>query len=153
MTTTTHTGDHTHTQERYALTGKITNTCTCVTYNEDTGDWDEAPECWQDCWLYQLEDWENCMQEWVNENPTDEWLVTDFPTWTGGVTGVTVARTAEELLRAITPQSEYNMSWTLSTTTDATTQATTRMLECVLSHHDAPTGGRMTVQHAPQCDD
>ncbi len=147
--TTTRTTDHTHAR---TLTGEITNTCTCVTYNEDTGDWDEAPECWLDCWDYQVEDWTELMQDWVDNNPTGEWLVTNFPTWHGGVTGVTVAHTAEELLRAITVRSEWRMRWTLSTTTDATTQATTRTLECVLSHHDAPTGGRMTVTYAPVCD-
>ncbi|CAB5222328.1 hypothetical protein UFOVP361_128 [uncultured Caudovirales phage] len=150
MTTTTRISDHTHTDKRLTLTGFMTTACNC---NQLEQEQDNNYECYGYCWDEQLEDWTNCMQEWVDENPTDEWLVTDFPTWTGGVTGVTVARTAEELLRAITPQSEYNMRWTLSTTTDPTTQATTRMLECVLSHHDAPTGGRMTVQHAPMCDD
>ena len=117
MNTTTWTSDHTHTQERYALTGFMTNACNC---NQLEQEQDNNYECYGYCWDEQLEDWTNCMSDWVDENPTDEWLVTDFPTWTGGVTGVTVARTAEELLRAITPQSEYNMSWTLSTTTDAT---------------------------------
>ena len=141
--TTTH--DHTGT-----LTGEITNTCTCNA--EEMYDTDEPYTCYGECWEWALEDWTNCMQEWVENNPTETWLVTNFPTWHGGVTGVATARTAEELLRAITVRSEWRMRWTLSTTTDATTQATTCTLECVLSHHDAPTGGRMIVAYAPVCD-
>ena len=34
---------------------EITNTCACVTYNDDTGEWSEAPECWGDCLNDQVE--------------------------------------------------------------------------------------------------
>ena len=67
---------------------------------------------------------------------SDKFLIEGFPVWNGTRRGVVVARTADELLRAITPS---NTEWTLRITGNL------HHLTAILSHHDAPTGGTMTV--------
>ena len=116
-------------------TATLTNTCTCVTYNEDSGDWEEAPECWGDCWTDQVEDFENITEHLFSDNEQG-FTITGFPVWNGTRDGYFLARNAEELLRNITPD---RTAWTLRLTVYPT------HLTGVLSHHDAPTGGLITV--------
>ena len=40
--------------ESGTYTAVYQNTCTCVTYNDDAGEWEVAPECWGDCWSDQV---------------------------------------------------------------------------------------------------
>ena len=114
---------------------EIQNTCACVTFDEDMGEWKEAPECWGDCWSDQVEQfgWDT-EQLFVEHN--QGFRITGFPVWNGTIDGTFSARTPEELLRAITPD---RTEWTLRYTVEGNT------LNCVLYHHDAPTGGSMTV--------
>ena len=121
--------------ESGTYTAEYTNTCTCVTYNEDSGDWEEAPECWGDCWTDQVEDFENITEHLFSDNEQG-FTITGFPVWNGTRDGYFLARNAEELLRNITPD---RTAWTLRLTVYPT------HLTGVLSHHDAPTGGLITV--------
>ena len=116
-------------------TATLTNTCTCVTYNDDSGDWEVAPECWGDCWSDQVEDFENITEHLFSDNEQG-FTITGFPVWNGTRDGYFLARNAEELLRNITPD---RTAWTLRLTVYPT------HLTGVLSHHDAPTGGLITV--------
>jgi hypothetical protein len=113
----------------------ITNQCTCVSWNETTHEYDEAPECWGDCYSTSVEDFEQATQELFDNHGT-EWRIDGFPTWYGKQSGTFTAKNAQELLRSITPE---RTEWTLSYETVGNS------LKCVLSHHDAPTGGSMTV--------
>ena len=116
-------------------TATLTNTCTCVTYNDDSGEWETAPECWGDCWSDQVEDFENITEHLFSDNEQG-FTITGFPVWNGTRDGYFLARNAEELLRNITPD---RTAWTLRLTVYPT------HLTGVLSHHDAPTGGLITV--------
>lgn len=115
---------------------EITNLCACVTFDEDTGEWKEAPECWGDCWSDQVEQfgWDT---EALFAGDTTEWRIDGFPVWNGTRSGTFTAKTHEELLRAITPdRTEWRLSYKVESD----------HISCVLYHHDAPTGGRMTVR-------
>jgi hypothetical protein len=114
---------------------EITNTCACVTYNDDTGEWSEAPECWGDCWNDQVEQFGFDTEHLFVEH-NQGFRITGFPVWNGSIDGTFSARTPEELLRAITPD---RTEWRL------TYKVESESLKCVLYHHDAPTGGSMTV--------
>jgi len=107
-------------------TATITNTCTCVTYNDDSGDWEVAPECWGDCWDCQVEDFANITEHLFTDNEQG-FTITGFPVWNGTRDGYFLARNAEELLRNITPD---RTEWTLRLTVHPT------HLTGVLSHHD-----------------
>ena len=114
-------------------TTTITNACTCVTYNDDSGDWEEAPECWGDCWNEQVEDFQQITEHLFTEN-NQEFRIEGFPRWDGPVSGTFHARTAEKLLESITPD---RTEWHLELTVHAT------HLTGFLSHHDA--SGTITV--------
>lgn len=102
------------------------NTCTCVTYNDDAGEWEIAPECWGDCWSDQVEDFENITQHLFTDN-NQQFYIEGFPRWDGPVSGTFHARTPEKLLESITPD---RTEWRLEVTVHAT------HLTGVLSHHD-----------------
>ena len=114
-------------------TATLTNTCTCVTYNDDSGDWEVAPECWGDCWDCQVEDFTNITEHLFTDNEQG-FTITGFPIWNGTRDGYFLARNAEELLRNITPD---RTEWRLEVTVHAT------HLTGVLSHHDG--SGVITV--------
>jgi hypothetical protein len=114
---------------------EIQNTCACVTFDEDTGEWKEAPECWGDCWSDQVEQFGFDTEALFVEH-NQGFRITGFPVWNGTIDGTFSARTPEELLRAITPD---RTEWLLRYTIEGDS------LKCVLYHHDAPTGGSMTV--------
>jgi hypothetical protein len=107
-------------------TTTITNTCICVTYNDDSGDWEEAPECWGDCWTDQVEQFQEMAEHLFTEN-NQEFRIEGFPVWYGTIDGTFHARTPEKLLESITPD---RTEWRLELTVHAD------HLTGVLSHHD-----------------
>ena len=111
----------------------ITNTCTCVTYNDDSGDWEEAPECWGDCWTDQVEYFEEITKHLFTDN-NQEFRIEGFPVWYGTIDGTFHARTPEKLLESITPD---RTEWRLEVTIHET------HLTGALSHHDG--NGTITV--------
>jgi len=114
-------------------TTTITNTCICVTFNDDSGDWEEAPECWGDCWNEQVEDFQQITEHLFTEN-NQEFRIEGFPRWDGPVSGTFHARTAEKLLESITPD---RTEWRLELTIHE------NHLTGALSHHDG--SGTITV--------
>lgn len=114
----------------------ITSECTCVSWDDEANEWLEAPECWGDCHEGDTEQFAEATTELFTNN-TQGFRITGFPVWNGTVDGVFTAKDSGDLLRAITPN---NGPWRL------TYEVVENELRCVLSHHDAPTGGRMTVK-------
>ena len=114
------------------LVAEYTNACTCVTYDDDSGQWNEAPECWGDCWECQLDDFLYVSQELLESSTT--FKIDGFPTWYGATGGIFDASNAQQLLLAITPR---NTEWELSLTVE------NNCLTGVLSHHDGV--GTITV--------
>jgi hypothetical protein len=114
-------------------TTTITNTCICVTFNDDSGDWEEAPECWGDCWTDQVEHFQEITEHLFTEN-NQEFRIEGFPRWDGPVSGTFHARTPEKLLESITPD---RTEWRLELTVHE------NHLTGTLSHHDG--SGIITV--------
>ena len=114
-------------------TTTITNTCICVTFNDDSGDWEEAPECWGDCWTDQVEQFQEMTEHLFTEN-NQEFRIEGFPRWDGPVSGTFHARTPEKLLESITPD---RTEWRLELTIHE------NHLTGALSHHDG--SGTITV--------
>jgi hypothetical protein len=114
-------------------TTTITNTCICVTFNDDSGDWEEAPECWGDCWTDQVEQFQEMTEHLFTEN-NQEFRIEGFPRWDGPVSGTFHARTPEKLLESITPD---RTEWRLEVTIHE------NHLTGALSHHDG--SGIITV--------
>lgn len=113
----------TDTTERYH---EITNVCECE-------DFDCGGACWHSAVEWLAED----IQQWWDDNPTYLWRVEGLPLWNRTVSGQFEARTIEDFVRGITVRSEWRLRW--SNKGDH--------LECVLSHHDVPTGGVLRVYH------
>lgn len=117
--------------------GIIRNTCSCESWNESTGEWVPADDCYGDCWEDQQYDFELATESlFKSPNFTGSWKIQGFPVWNGTVDGMFDADTSKKLLSAITPN---NTEWILRYEIIGET------LTGVLSHHDAPTGGRITV--------
>lgn len=114
-------------------TTTITNTCICVTFNDDSGEWEEAPECWGDCWTDQVEHFQEITEHLFTEN-NQEFRIEGFPRWDGPVSGTFHARTPEKLLESITPD---RTEWRLELTVHE------NHLTGALSHHDG--SGTITV--------
>ena len=114
-------------------TTTITNTCICVTFNDDSGDWEEAPECWGDCWTDQVEQFQEMTEHLFTDN-NQQFRIEGFPRWDGPVSGTFHARTPEKLLESITPD---RTEWRLELTVHE------NHLTGALSHHDG--SGTITV--------
>jgi len=118
------------------LKGTITNTCSCVSYNEETGDWQDAPECWGDCWECSVEDFANLTESLRDNNLTDYWKVENLRLWNGEVSGHFQAKTVTDLLRGMTVNSEWTMRY----------EVFTDRIEYSLSHHDSPMGSTSVLR-------
>jgi len=116
---------------------EITNECSCTDYNEDTQEDTPSADCQGWCW----EDTLGMFTEDVmplfdaRTDSGNEWRIDGFPVWDGTRGGVFTADTPKEMLSAITIRG----GWILRYRLDGNT------LDAILSHHDAPTGGRMTI--------
>ncbi len=101
------------------------NTCSCEVYDIETG------ECWNDI----VQDFANITEHLFTED-SQGFRIVGFPVWNGTVDGYFSARNATELLNFITPN---RTEWRLEVTVHAD------RIVARLYHHDAPTGGTMTV--------
>lgn len=118
------------------LKGTITNTCSCTSYNEDTGYLEESTECSGLCWEYSVEDFENVTHELRNNNLTDYWKVENLRLWNGEVSGHFKADNVLDLLRGMTVRSEWVMRF----------EVFSDRIEYSLSHHDAPMGSKSVLR-------
>jgi len=125
----------------YLLKGETTNGCTCTDFDETIADWVPRAECYGYCWDDQVEDFTNCLADFLAGAPTNEFAISGFPVWNGTVSGVFTADTAVEFLSAVTVRGDWTLRW------EVTPQAFT----AVLSHHDA--SGTITVVPVPEEED
>lgn len=121
--------------ESGTYTAEYTNECSCEHSNETYDEFAPSNDCYGNCWELQVEDFANITEHLFTDNEQG-FTITGFPVWNGTVDGYFLAHNAEELLRNITPD---RTAWTLRLTVHIT------HLTGVLSHHDAPTGGLITV--------
>jgi len=112
-------------------TGEITNTCTCLTYEENgeemTIDTEYGSTCFGDCWEFAVEDFTMITEELRDSNETDWWKVEDLRLWSGNVSGYFYGKTVSAILEGMTVRSEWNMSY----------KVFSDRIEYSLSHHDA----------------
>jgi hypothetical protein len=111
---------------------EITNTCTCE--DEDS----ESTDCYGDCWEFAVETFSIAtMQMFERDSYGDKFpfRVDGLPLWNRSLSGVVEVRDSNELLRAITVDSEWRLRYAYEN----------GELHCVLSHHDVPMGRSYTV--------
>ena len=112
-------------------TGEITNTCTCLTYEENgeemTIDTEYGSTCFGDCWEFAVEDFTMITEELRDSNETDWWKVEDLRLWNGNVSGYFYGKTVSAILEGMTVRSEWNMTY----------KVFSDRIEYSLSHHDA----------------
>ena len=120
--------------------GVIQNTCVCEAWNDDTNEWQESGDCFG-CWDEATDDFSFATKSLFDSpNFTGWWKIEGFPTWRGPVGGLFDAKDSDQLLNQITPD---RTEWTLVYEVKGET------LTGRLSHHDAPTGGQITVTMIP----
>lgn len=118
------------------IKGELTNGCTCVTYNDETGDFDTAPECWGDCWDTAVEDFETVTEAFRNTNETGWWKVENLRLWNGEASGYFHADKVADLITGMTVRAEWTMRYTVFAD----------RIEYSLSHHDAPMGSASVLR-------
>jgi hypothetical protein len=129
------------TTETYLYKGETTNGCTCTAFDEKIADWVPRDECYGYCWDDQTDEFHNSIVEFMESNPTHNFLITGFPVWYGDVSGVFEARNSMQFLSAVTVRGDWTLRW----------EVTPEAFTATLSHHDG--SGRITVVPAPEEDD
>jgi len=113
-------------------TAVFTNECSCEDYDIETEVSTPSNDCYGDCWEWTTEYFGEIVTDLLSVS--SKFLIEGFPVWNGALRGVVVAHTAEELLRAITPD---RAEWRLEV------RGNLHHLTAILSHHDG--SGLMTV--------
>jgi hypothetical protein len=126
--------------DTFTLKGEITNTCTCLMY-EENGEEKSIDEtygstCFGDCWEFAVEDFAMVTETLRNENLTDYWKVENLRLWNGEVSGHFQAKTVADLLRGMTVNSEWTMRY----------EVFADRIEYSLSHHDSPMGSASVLR-------
>jgi hypothetical protein len=109
------------------VTGVLTNSCSCVSYNEETGYLQEAIECEGLCWEYSVEDFANVTKDLRDSNETYWWKVEDLRLWNREVSGYFQAEKVIDLIRGMTVRCDWTMRYSVFAD----------RIEYSLSHHDA----------------
>jgi hypothetical protein len=114
-----------------ALTGKLTNNCDCLLFEEDgetkSVDTEYGSTCYGDCWEYAVEDFATITEELRNSNETDWWKVSNLRLWDGESSGYFHAKTVADLIEGMTVRSDWTMRY----------EVHADRIEYSLSHHDA----------------
>ena len=117
--------------ETIIATGEITNSCTCLTFEEDgetkSVDTEYGSTCYGDCWQFAVEDFEMITEELRKSNETDWWKVENLRLWHGDVSGFFYAETVADLIEGMTVRSDWTMRY----------EVFADRIEYSLSHHDA----------------
>lgn len=111
------------------LKGEIANICTCDEYDDVHDEYNIVP-CEGHCWEDAIEDFAYVTNELRKSNETQWWKVTNLRLWNGEVSGFFIARGVSELVRGMTVNSEWRMTY----------EVFADRIEYSLAHHDAPTG-------------
>lgn len=113
------------------LSGTITTTCTCETYDLETETSAPAEYCYGDCWDMQVEDFANVVEPLFNADTVDNkypFTIQGIRLWNRTVGGDVLVKDARELVRAMSVDSDYTLRWEFDDETNS--------LGASLSHHD-----------------
>ena len=108
-------------------TFEYTNTCSCENYDMDTDELTPSLDCYGDCWEYVLDDFNRLTTDLFDNNETLWWKVSNLKLWDGNHSGYGKAKDAEELLRLMTVNSDWNIEG----------KVFNDRIEYSLSHHDS----------------
>jgi hypothetical protein len=121
---------------------EITNSCNCLTYEEDgeekSIDTEYGSDCYGDCWDFAFEDFCQLTHEFFENNATYYFHIGGLKLWDREVSGIAECKTPLDLLNAMTVKSDWSMKYTVHAD----------CIEYSLSHHDAPMGSASFVRHA-----
>jgi len=104
----------------------ISNTCDC----------DHEHGCGGSCWDDVVECFAIDTAHLFDKSEYGWWRVSDLPVWDGTMSGISQAKNAVELLRLMTVRGEWILRYRVTAT----------KIVALLSHHDCPTGGTLTVR-------
>ncbi len=104
---------------------RISNQCSCETFNEDTQESTPSEYCFGDCWDDSLHLFEIDTQDL--RDISDTWVVEGLPLWNRTIRGSFTIKNAADLLRGITVNSDWTLRYKVTPT----------HIWCYLSHHDA----------------
>lgn len=104
-----------------------------------------------ECYYYDRKWWSDCLTDAFSDlAPWGEahlWRVEGLPLWSGDVAGTAEVTTPDDLLRAVTVNADYRLSWQVEEGDDDE-----RYLSLTLSHHDVPTGRSFTARPVAEAD-
>lgn len=113
----------------------ITNCCTCEDYDIENDVNIPSGNCYGDCWDQMIEDFTNITEHLFDKNDTMWWKVNNLKLWDGEHSGYIYARSAEELIRGMSVNSEWTMHG----------QVYSEYIKYSLHHHDSPMGSNSIV--------
>lgn len=106
---------------------EYTNTCTCSSYDEETGEDIPSEFCYGDCWEQTLEDFEAITKHLVEKNETMWWRVSNLRLWDGDISGFFYADSTKDIIHGMT----VNSAWIIRG------EVFDDRIEYSLSHHDS----------------
>ena len=113
----------------------ITNCCTCEDYDIENDVTIPSGNYYGDCWDQMIEDFTNITEHLFDKNDTMWWKVNNLKLWDGEHSGYIYARSAEELIRGMSVNSEWTMHG----------QVYSEYIKYSLHHHDSPMGSNSIV--------
>ena len=117
--------------------GEITNSCTCVQYDEHgetTGE--PSSYCYGDCWEDSISDFTEVTNDFRNNNETSWWRVENIRLWNGEASGYFHANTVEDIIHGMAVRGEWIIRYSVFAD----------RIEYSLSHHDAPMGSTSVLR-------
>jgi hypothetical protein len=113
----------------------ITNGCTCQDYDIESAETIQSEYCYGDCWNNVIQDFTHITEHLFDKNETMWWKVNNLRLWDGEHSGYIYARSAEELIRGMSVNSEWSMHGGIYS----------EYIKYSLHHHDAPMGSNSIV--------
>lgn len=113
------------------LSGTITTTCTCETYDPATDTSTSSEYCYGDCWDMQVEDFGQVVEPLFDGDTIDgkhPFTIEGIRLWNRTIGGDVLVKDARELVRAMSVDSDYTLRWEFDDETNS--------LGANLSHHD-----------------
>lgn len=113
------------------LSGTITTMCTCEAYDIESDTSRPSDYCYGDCWDMQVEDFGQVVEPLFNRDAVGDkypFTIDGIRLWDRTIGGVALVKNAEDLVRAMSVNSDYTLEWEFDDETNN--------LGARLSHHD-----------------
>ena len=116
------------------ITATLSSDCTCLNYNEETGEDEPMEYCYGDCWEMQKEDTAYVIGEWqkLNEIEEDDFILIKGRRMTWQNLEGSAQTKLANLDSILTINGDFTITWTLDTAT--------KLLTAKRGSHDEPMG-------------